>query len=58
MSDRVQEYKEEREWLNKVVLSRDNLDLKRFFTPDSAVYRDGALDTKAKELLGLVASVV
>jgi len=38
MSDRVQKYKEEGERLNKVVLSRYNLDVKRFFAPDSTVY--------------------
>jgi len=58
MSDRVQKFKEERERLNKIVLSRENLDIKRFFALDSAVYRDGALDAKTKELLGLVASLV
>ena len=58
MSDRVQKFKEERERLNKIVLSRENLDIKRFFALDSAVYRDGALDAKTKELLGLAASLV
>ena len=58
MSDRVQRFKEEREKLNEAVLSRDNVNIKRFFGIDSAVYRDGALDSKTKELLGLVASLV
>ena len=58
MSKKVQEFKAEREKLNKIVLARDNLDIKRFFALDTAVYRDGALDTKTKELLGLVASLV
>ena len=58
MPDRVQRFKEERERLNKIVLSRENLDIKRFFALDSAVYRDGALDAKTKELLGLAASLV
>jgi AhpD family alkylhydroperoxidase len=58
MPDKVQKFKEERERLNKLVLSRDNIDIKRFFALDSAVYRDGALDAKTKELLGLVASLV
>ncbi len=58
MSGRVQKFKEERERLNAVVLSRENLDIKRFFALDTTVYRDGALDAKTKELLGLVASVV
>ncbi len=58
MSDRVQEFKKEREKLNEILLSRDNTNIKRFFGIDSAVYRDGALDARTKELLGLVASVV
>jgi len=32
--------------------------LKRFFNLDTNVYQEGALSTKTKELLGLVASMV
>ena len=35
-----------------------HLGVKRFFNLDTAAYRDGALDGKTKELLGLVASMV
>jgi AhpD family alkylhydroperoxidase len=58
MSDSVEQFKEERERLNAIVLGRDNLAIKRFFGLDSAVYREGALDEKTKEMLGLVASLV
>jgi AhpD family alkylhydroperoxidase len=58
MSDRAREFIAEREHLNELVLSRDNVNIKRFFGLDTAVYRDGALDAKTKELLGLVASLV
>ncbi len=58
MSERVKKYNEERERLNELVLSRDNLNIKRFYGLDSAIYRDGALDCKTKEMLGLVASLV
>jgi len=58
MCDRVKQFKEERDKLNELILSRDNVNLKRFFGIDTAVYRDGALDAKTKELLGLVASLV
>ena len=58
MSERVQKFQEEREALNKIVLGREDVNIKRFFGLDSAVYRDGALDAKTKELLGLVASLV
>lgn len=58
MSKKVQKFKEERERLNELVLARDNINIKRFFGIDTAVYRDGALDSKTKEMLGLVASLV
>jgi AhpD family alkylhydroperoxidase len=58
MSGRVQQFNEERARLNAIVLGRDDLNIKRFFGIDSAVYRAGALDAKTKELLGLVASLV
>jgi AhpD family alkylhydroperoxidase len=58
MPNRVEQFREERERLNELVLSTDNLDIKRFFALDSAAYKSGALDEKTKELLGLVASLV
>jgi AhpD family alkylhydroperoxidase len=47
-----------RQKMNDKILAVDNLDIKRFFNLDGAVYRDGALDRKTKELLGLVSSTV
>ncbi|MDM7926691.1 MAG: carboxymuconolactone decarboxylase family protein [bacterium] len=47
-----------RERMNAEILDSGSLDLRRFFALDSAVYRDGALPPKTKELLGLVASLV
>lgn len=44
--------------MNKRILSNGNLNLKRFFALDSRAYEKGALDTKTKETLGLVASTV
>lgn len=58
MSERVQEWQAERARLNEIVLNRDDLNIKRFFGIDSAVYREGALDAKTKEMLGLVGSLV
>ena len=58
MSDRVKQFKDQREKLNEHILARDNVNIKRFFGVDTAVYREGALDAKTKELLGLVASLV
>ncbi len=47
-----------RQKMNDKILAVDNLDIKRFFNLDGAVYRAGALDAKTKELLGLVSSTV
>jgi AhpD family alkylhydroperoxidase len=58
MGGRVEKFRKEREALNQKILARENINIKRFFGIDSAVYRDGALDAKTKELLGLVASTV
>jgi AhpD family alkylhydroperoxidase len=58
MSDKVAKFKKERERLNEHILARENININRFFGVDTAVYRDGALNAKTKELLGLVASLV
>lgn len=58
MSDDKQEFWKEREELNKKIFESDNLEIKRFFNLDTNVYKKGALSTKNKELLGLVASMV
>jgi len=55
---RYEEYQRYRERMNKRLLGTENRDTKRFFTLDTATYRDGALSGKNKELLGLVASTV
>lgn len=56
--NRLQEFREKREVLNEKVFALDHLGVKRFFNLDSNTYRDGALDARTKELLGLVASAV
>ncbi len=54
----INQFKEEREELNELVMKHANLQIKRFFSLDSQVYREGALPKKVKELLGLVGSLV
>ena len=54
----IQEFREFRERMNARILGAENLDIRRFFALDSRVYEEGALSTKTKELLGLVASLV
>jgi AhpD family alkylhydroperoxidase len=57
--DRLAAFEAYRTRMNRRILEeKDHLGIKRFFSLDSAAYRDGALDSKTKELLGLVASMV
>jgi AhpD family alkylhydroperoxidase len=58
MSDRVEEFRAFRERMNERILDADNLVIKRFFALDTQTYKDGALPTKTKEMLGLAASMV
>jgi len=58
MSEKAKKFQKEREQLNEAILARDDINIKRFFGIDGAVYREGALDAKTKEMLGLVASLV
>src|SRR5580693_4444993 len=44
--------------MNDVILSKNNLVMKRLWNLDTNTYEDGALDKKTKEMLGLVASMV
>lgn len=47
-----------RERMNARILEADNAPIKRMFALDTLTYRDGALDGKTKEMLGLVSSMV
>jgi AhpD family alkylhydroperoxidase len=58
MSDRLTEFREFRERMNKRILDGGDLTTKRFFGIDARCYESGALDAKTKEMLGLVASTV
>ena len=57
-SDRVKAFSEFRQRMNERILGQDNQVIRRFFALDTQTYKDGALDLKTKELLGLVASMV
>lgn len=58
MGKSLKEFRQHREKMNSKILAAENLEIKRFFNLDGAVYRTKALDSKTKELLGLVASTV
>ena len=58
MSDLISDFNSYRSRMNDVILAKDNLVLKRFWSLDNQAYADGALPSKTKELMGLVASMV
>lgn len=58
MSNQVNEFNAYRTKMNDVLMSKDNLVLKRLFNLDTNTYAEGALNVKTKEMLGLVASMV
>ena len=59
MSEKIKEYNDYRQMMNERLLSAENNKIiKRIFNLDTNTYMEGALDTKTKEMLGLVASMV
>ena len=56
--DRVAEFTAFRLRMNERILAEDNQVVRRFFALDAQTYKDGTLDVKTKEMLGLVASLV
>lgn len=57
-SNRLEEFRNQREEANEKIFDLDHLGIKRFFNLDNNTYKDGALPGETKELLGLVASAV
>ncbi|HRI21569.1 MAG TPA: carboxymuconolactone decarboxylase family protein [Panacibacter sp.] len=58
MSNLITEFNDYRKQMNEVILSKNNLVMKRLWNLDTNTYENGALDVKTKEMLGLVASMV
>jgi len=56
--NKVQEFNDYRSKMNDNILSGDNKIIKRIFNLDTNAFKEGHLDVKTKELLGLVASTV
>ncbi len=54
----IENFQQERQELNDLVMTYAGLGTKRFYSLDAQAYRDGALPARTKELLGLVASFV
>jgi AhpD family alkylhydroperoxidase len=55
---KYEEFTRFRQEMNKKILDQGNLEIKRFFALDEKTYREGSLDRKVKELMGLSASMV
>jgi AhpD family alkylhydroperoxidase len=55
---RLDEFEAYRSRMNDRILEVDHLGIKRFFNLDTKAYENSALDSRTKELLGLVASMV
>ena len=58
MANELDQFQKFRAELNEEILNCGHLGMKRFFALDHQAYEPGALDTRTKDLLGLVASVV
>src|SRR5882724_13392097 len=58
MTDKLDQFQQYRTEMNEKILGSGHLGLKRFFALDHQAYEPGALGTKTKELMGLVASMV
>ncbi len=56
--DIVEEFNDYRAKMNDRILGADNKVIKRIFNLDTNAFSNGALDSKTKELLGLVCSMV
>lgn len=54
----LEQFQKFRATMNRQIEGSGHLGLKRFFALDHQAYEPGPLDTKTKELLGLVASTV
>lgn len=54
----IDEFNAYRSKMNEKILASDNKVMKRIYSVDTLTYRDGALSTKVKEMLGLVSSMV
>ncbi len=57
MTHPFEEFRKKREQGNEKLLNTDNLSIKRFIGLDKSTFKDGALPSQTKELLGLVASM-
>jgi len=58
MKELVKEFNDYRGKMNEKIFAQNNKVINRLFNLDTNTYAEGALSTKTKEMLGLVASMV
>ena len=58
MSELIQQFNDYRSRMNEQILAQNNKVINRLFNLDTNTYSDGALSSRTKEMLGLVASMV
>ncbi|MBU6204791.1 MAG: carboxymuconolactone decarboxylase family protein, partial [Bacteroidetes bacterium] len=58
MSELIQQFNDYRSRMNEQILAQNNKVINRLFNLDTNTYADGALSSRTKEMLGLVASMV
>jgi AhpD family alkylhydroperoxidase len=58
MGKLVEEFNAYRSLMNEKILGNGNKVMKRIYSIDTLTYQDGALSSRVKEMLGLVASMV
>ena len=59
MGEMLEQFNEYRQKMNERLMSAENNKImQRIFSVDTLTYKDGALDARTKEMLGLVASMV
>jgi AhpD family alkylhydroperoxidase len=54
----INEFNDYRARMNEVIIGKQNKVINRLFNLDTNTYMEGALSTRTKEMLGLVASMV
>ncbi|MFA5327080.1 MAG: carboxymuconolactone decarboxylase family protein [Prolixibacteraceae bacterium] len=58
MGKLIKDFNSYREKMNEKILAADNKVMKRIYSVDTLTYRDGALSSKTKEMIGLATSMV
>ncbi|MEH0158105.1 carboxymuconolactone decarboxylase family protein [Limibacter armeniacum] len=55
--NKIEEFRSFRSEMNEKILATDNKVVKRIFSLDSLAFKEGALDVKTKEMIGLTISL-